>query len=82
MKLSALDKLEGRADDTIMNEEYVTEFYPRLLEFGVEIILVAARNAWEELLSNCETCPSRCISERDVYSSMFDKIDISGSYRS
>ena len=39
----------------------------------MEKILDAIAEAWDEQLSVCEICPTRCVSEKDRYCTMFDR---------
>jgi len=72
MKKSLLERLEGKTDNTIIYEEYITDFYPGMPRKQVNLLLEAAGKAWGSQLSICETCPTRCISEKEEWCVLFD----------
>ena len=39
-------------------------------------MLDAISKAWDEQLSVCEICPTRCVSEKDAYCTMFEDKDL------
>jgi len=78
MKQSIFDKLSGRTAITILDEAYVYSFYPDSSHSQTGKLLTAASEAWDEHLSICETCPTRCISEMYEMCGMFDRMDEDG----
>ena len=73
MKQSVLDRLEGKTDATIIDEEYITDFYPMMAQKDVNLLMDAACEAWDQHLSVCEACPTRCLSEKDHMIDLFDR---------
>lgn len=78
MKQSIHDKLSGRTSRVIFDEDYVHAFYPKSPPRQTKLLLAAAAEAWDEHLSVCEVCPTRCISERYEYCIMFDNMEKEG----
>ena len=78
MKQSIHDKLSGRTSAVIFDEDYVYAFYPKSTHRQTKLLLTAAAEAWDEHLSVCESCPTRCISERHEYCIMFDNMEREG----
>jgi hypothetical protein len=78
MKQSIFDKLSGRTPVTIMDDDYVYTFYPKNTPAQTKALLAAAGDAWDELLSICEGCPTRCISEMYEKCDMFDRLKEDG----
>jgi hypothetical protein len=72
MKEIILQKLSGRIEKVYFSYEMVESYFPNLSDRVVNKMLDAISKAWDELLSVCEICPTRCISEKDVYCTMFD----------
>ena len=68
-----LQKLAGKIDTIYISYEMVEFYFPDITDKQINKILTAISEAWDELLSICETCPTRCISEKDVYCTMFDE---------
>jgi len=78
MKQSIHDKLNGQTSSVIFDENYVHVFYPKSTHKQTKLLLAAAAKAWDEHLSVCEVCPTRCISERYQYCVMFDNMEKEG----
>lgn len=76
MKDIILQKLAGRIEKVYFSYEMVETYFPNLSDRLVNKILDAIAKAWDNQLSVCEICPTRCISEKDVYCTMFDDKDI------
>jgi uncharacterized Fe-S radical SAM superfamily protein PflX len=74
MKKSIDDRLSGITDVTEIDDEYVYAFYPGAEEAFADALISAGCEAWDELLSVCECCPVRCISERYARTDMFDRL--------
>jgi hypothetical protein len=74
MKKSIDDHLRGITDATLIDDEYIYEFYPRISAKVVDAFAAAAGDAWEEMFIACVNCPTRCISERYAYTDMFDRL--------
>jgi uncharacterized Fe-S radical SAM superfamily protein PflX len=78
MKKSIFERLAGETDATIIDEEYIADFYPKNTQKQNVLLMDAAGIAWDSLLSVCEICPSRCLSERFNRSDHFDSYDEDG----
>lgn len=72
MKTILLQQLSGEIKMIYFPHERVEAYFPLLSDRLVEKILDAIAEAWDEQLSVCEICPIRCVSEKDVYCTMFD----------
>jgi uncharacterized Fe-S radical SAM superfamily protein PflX len=75
MKQIIYDGLEGRSEVTIGNEDYIFDYCHTNTAAEIGALLEVAESAWDELLSICEICPARCISERDEYCALFDGME-------
>ncbi len=73
MKDIILQKLSGKIEMVYFSHEMVDSYFPTLNDRLVNKILDAISKAWDEQLSFCEMCPTRCISEKDAYCTMFDE---------
>ena len=74
MKNTILRKLSKRVDKVHISYQMVESNLPNLGDDElVNEVLDAIVRAWDNLLSVCEACPTRCISERDEYCTMFDE---------
>lgn len=73
MKDVILQKLSGKIDKVLFSYEMIESYFPDLSDRLVDRMLNIISRAWDTLLSVCETCPTRCISEKDVYCTMFDE---------
>jgi len=73
MKGIILQKLSGEIEKVYFSYDLVELYFPTLNDRLVNKILDAVAKAWDEQLSICEICPTRCISEKDVYCTMFDE---------
>lgn len=76
MKDIILQKLSGRIEKVYFSYEMVESYFPNLRDKLVNKMLDAISNAWDEQLSVCEICPTRCVSEKDAYCTMFDDKDL------
>ncbi len=70
-----LQKLAGKIDNVYFSYEMVELFFPTLNDRMVNKILDTISKVWDEQLSFCGICPTRCISEKDAYCTMFDDKD-------
>ena len=75
MKKSVYDKLTGVTPVVIIDEEYIAGYYPKNTQRQNKVFLDVAGKAWDNLLSACELCPVRCISEREKRSEFFDRYE-------
>ena len=76
MKDIILQKLSGRIEKVYFSYEMVEFYFPNLSDKLVNKMLDAISKAWDTLLGFCEVCPSRCISEKDAYCTMFNDKDL------
>ena len=72
MKKSVLEQLAGMTEATEIEEEYVSDYYPKNSTRLNGLLLETACAAWDSLLSVCETCPTRCLSEKERICELFD----------
>lgn len=72
MKESVLDRLSGKEDATVIDEEYISDFLPTYPRKTHLILQDVACIAWDKVLSVCEVCPVRCVSEKDNPCTFFD----------
>ena len=75
MKRSIHEKLGRIVENTTFYEEYVKDYYPNNTNAENYLLLNVATKAWDEMLSNCVYCPTRCISEMNKKCILFDKLD-------
>jgi len=75
MKDIVLWKLAGKIDTVYISYEIVELYFPTFNDRLVNKILDTISKVWDEQLSICEICPTRCISEKDAYCIMFDDED-------
>ena len=73
MKQSVLDRLGEKPDATFIYEEYIKDFYPEMADGQVHLLMDAARRSWDSQISGCETCPTRCLSEKEAWCELFDR---------
>ena len=78
MKKSVYDQLGGITPVTIIDEEYIADYYPKNTQRQNIVFIDVAGEAWDNLLSACEICPMRCISEREKRSKFFDRYEKDG----
>jgi len=76
MKDIIFQKLSGRIDNVYFSYEMIESYFPNLDDEFINKMLDSISKTWDELLSICETCPTRCISERDAYCTMFNDKDL------
>ena len=75
MKNIILKKLSGRIDKIYFSYEVVESYFPKLNDRLVNKLLDVISKAWMKQLDFCVVCPTRCITEKDVYCTMFDEED-------
>ena len=72
MRKSVLERLAGLTEATEIDEEYISDYYPKNSARLNGLLLETACAAWDRLLSVCEVCPTRCLSEKDRMCGLFD----------
>jgi hypothetical protein len=75
MRKRIFERLAKLTNGTVFYEEYVEKYFPENTRSINMFILEAAIKAWDELLSGCERCPTRCISEMYENCILFDMLD-------
>lgn len=73
MKEVVLEKLAGKVETVYFSDEMVLSYFPALTDDEVGDVLGVLSEAWDSHLAICEVCPTRCISEKDAYCTMFDE---------
>jgi len=68
-----LKKLSGKIDKVCFSYELVESYFPRLSDRLVNKMLDVISKAWIKHLDFCVICPTRCITEKDAYCTMFDE---------
>ena len=76
MRGIVLEKLSGKIDKVYFSYEMIEAYFPDLPDRLVNKMLDMVAEAWDEVLGVCEICPTRCLSEKDVYCTMFDEKDL------
>lgn len=74
MKDIVLKKLSGKIDNFYFSYEMVGSYFPKLNDRLVNKLLEVISKAWYKQLDFCVMCPTRCITEKDEYCTMFDEI--------
>jgi len=80
MKASVSDKLSGVTDIVEADEEYLSDYCHTNTQRENMILLEVIEDAWEQLLSVCVTCPTRCLSERSLQCALFDRMERGGYF--
>jgi len=73
-----LEKLARKIETVYISPEMIESYFPDISDKLKNKMLDAILKAWDEQLSFCETCPTRCISEKDEYCTMFDEESLYG----
>ncbi|MDD1750163.1 MAG: hypothetical protein LUO89_09850 [Methanothrix sp.] len=71
-----LQQLSGKIKTVCISYELIDSYFPNLDNNLINKMLNVLSKSWDELLSFCETCPNRCISEKDAYCTLFDDKDL------
>ncbi len=72
MKGVILQKLSNKIDKVYFSYDMIEACYPQLDDELKNQILEGISKVWDEQVGVCEVCPTRCLSERDAYCTMFD----------
>ncbi|HMA82886.1 MAG TPA: hypothetical protein VKP59_01520 [Candidatus Thermoplasmatota archaeon] len=75
MKPIILEKLSGKIDKVYFSYELVESYFPHLGGRMINKLLKIISKSWYDQLGFCIHCPTRCISEKDMYCTMFDSED-------
>ena len=73
MKEVVLQKLSGEIETVYFSYDLIEAYFQTLGDKMVNKMLDVLADAWDEMLSICEICPTRCASEKDEYCTMFDE---------
>jgi len=80
MKQAVTDKLSGVTDIVELDEEYIADYWHTNTQRENKALNEVAGEAWDQLLSVCETCPTRCLSERFLPCELFDRMERGGYF--
>lgn len=69
-----LKKLSGKIDVVYISYKMVEPYFPSLSDPLVNKILDIILKTWDDQLRWCVSCPTRCISEKDSYCTLFDEM--------
>ena len=72
MKDMILQQLSGKIKMVCISYEPIESYFPDLDAGLINKMTDVTSDAWDEMLSICEVCPNRCISEKDAYCTLFD----------
>jgi hypothetical protein len=72
MKNMILQQLSGKIKMVCISYEPIESYFPDLGADLINKMTDITSDAWDEILSICEVCPNRCISEKDAYCTLFD----------
>jgi hypothetical protein len=78
MKESIFARLGKLTNEIVFHEESIEKHFPENTKTINMFILEVAAKEWDELLSGCEICPTRCISEMYKKCAFFDMLDENG----
>ena len=76
MKDEVLRQLSGEIEKVCISYKPIESFFPNIGDDMVNKMTDAISYAWDHMLSICEVCPNRCISEKDVFCALFDEKDL------
>lgn len=74
MKDVILQKLSGKIDAVYFSYKMIDSYFPNLSDRVANKMLDIISKAWDEQLGWCVGCPTRCISEKDSYCTIFDEV--------
>ena len=72
MKNQVLQQLSGKIKNVCISYEPIESYFPYLGAGLINKMTDIISDSWDEMLSFCEICPNRCISEKDSYCALFD----------
>jgi len=72
MKSQILDRVSNTTSNIRISYEPIEEFFPKLNDRLVDRLLTVIGKAWKSQTDLCVACPTRCISEKDEKTPMFD----------
>lgn len=80
MKKSVSDRLSGVTEIVEADEEFLSDYCHTNTQLQNVILLEVIEEAWDQLLSVCETCSNRCLSERFLPCEFFDRMERGGYF--
>lgn len=72
MKDVVLQQLSGKIEKVCISYEPIESCFPDIGDDMINKMTDVISEAWDEMLSFCEVCPNRCISEKDAFCTLFD----------
>ncbi|MDD4161829.1 MAG: hypothetical protein PHW87_05045 [Methanothrix sp.] len=72
MKDVILQQLSGKIEKVCISYEPIESYFPNIGDEMINKMTDTISEAWDEMLSFCEVCPNRCISEKDAFCTLFD----------
>jgi len=72
MKDVVLLQLSGKIEKVCILYEPIESYFPDIGDEMINKMTDVISEAWDEMLSFCEVCPNRCISEKDAFCTLFD----------
>lgn len=72
MKGQVLDRLAGRVPHVHIGYKEIEAFFPAIGDRLVDQVLTVVAKAWDSQTELCVMCPTRCISEMNERTAMFD----------
>lgn len=73
MKDAILQKLSGKIEAICISYVPIVSYFPNLNDDLINKMTDVVSDAWDEVLSFCEVCPNRCISEKEAYCTLFNE---------
>lgn len=62
----------GKIEKVCISYEPIESYFPNIGDEMINKMTDTISEAWDEMLSFCEVCPNRCISEKDAFCTLFD----------
>jgi len=78
MRKSIYDMQTGKTEGIAFRDSYVFTFYAKINQMQADLLLKAAISAWDEQLSTCGNCSSKCLTEGFELCAMFDRLKKTG----
>jgi uncharacterized Fe-S radical SAM superfamily protein PflX len=72
MKNVVLQQLSSKIEKGCISYEPIESYFPDIGDDMINKMTDVISEAWDEMLSFCEVCPNRCISEKDAFCTLFD----------
>lgn len=72
MTKTIFETLNGKTPNVVLSYAPIESFFKNIDDKLVNDILTEIGKKWDEQLSMCEVCPTRCVSEKEKKCEMFD----------